>query len=301
MEVLRAVECFKEKRVQFRHRHDVLAFTLHCLATNFSFRFLGLTEQETETETETQTQTQTEKRNQEWEAVVPERWNSQTDVFTFYYKHSQSSFKFVMKSLIFLDYLVVHSAAIDDGKIFTLPLKVDEYVSKPEKGLTDYENLLKLEKIQNLEDTFKSRILLNLLPGLKPGFEPEEERTTTTSTNPQLQQQQQQRQQTQRQPRIPDSFPEPSRSPFPLIPPGGGGFPLPDGMGNLIGPNHPSFGDPLRIPPFRGTDPSFGLPQRLPRGAIPPGARFDPFGPPAPFSFDPDPDSEPIPYGHMFL
>lgn len=38
--------------------------------------------------------------------------------------------------------------------------------------------------------------------------------------------------------------------------------------------------DPLRSGyPRVPIDPSSGLPNRLPPGAVPPGARFDPFGP----------------------
>ena len=39
--------------------------------------------------------------------------------------------------------------------------------------------------------------------------------------------------------------------------------------------------DPRGFPGIgRGRDPDAGLPGRLPPGAVPPGARFDPFGPP---------------------
>ena len=41
------------------------------------------------------------------------------------------------------------------------------------------------------------------------------------------------------------------------------------------------FMDPSRFPGVV-PDPDAGLPGRLPPGAVPPGARFDPFGPPGP-------------------
>jgi len=302
MEVLRAIEAFKETQPQFRHKHDVLAFALHCLAINFGFRFISLDLSRVVPGTETQTKET--KEVEPWRDIfVPEGWNSQKDAFAFYYKHTQSSFNFVIKSLILGDSLLVYSSPIEAGKVFFVDLKVNDYVMDSEKGLTDYENLLKLEKIQNLEDTFKSQILLNLLPGLKPEKEAATTTTTTTTTTnlqgPQLQ--------PQPRPRIPDPDFHFDRSPFPLIPPGGGGFPIADGRGNLIGPfadgrgnligpNHPGFGYPFS--PLH-PDPSVGLPQPLPRGAIPPGARFDPFAPPQ-FPQDPDPDAE-SPYGHMFL
>jgi proteasome inhibitor subunit 1 (PI31) len=52
------------------------------------------------------------------------------------------------------------------------------------------------------------------------------------------------------------------------------------GGGMYVGPDHPIFGD-VRGGNSDLDDPSriFGGPQNLPRGAVPPGARFDPIGP----------------------
>ncbi|KAM9993470.1 hypothetical protein ACTFIZ_011437 [Dictyostelium cf. discoideum] len=61
---------------------------------------------------------------------------------------------------------------------------------------------------------------------------------------------------------------------------GPGMFP---GQGGQVGRDHPGFGN-VHNPYGGGNNPyGTGLPgyeQRLPRGAVPPGARFDPFGPP---------------------
>jgi proteasome inhibitor subunit 1 (PI31) len=40
--------------------------------------------------------------------------------------------------------------------------------------------------------------------------------------------------------------------------------------------------------PFRAGDDRRMIPGNLPRGAVPPGARFDPFGPPDPDSLRPN-------------
>eukprot|EP00123_Amoebidium_parasiticum_P020305 comp4708_c0_seq1/m.871 comp4708_c0_seq1/g.871 ORF comp4708_c0_seq1/g.871 comp4708_c0_seq1/m.871 type:complete len:272 (-) comp4708_c0_seq1:503-1318(-) len=88
----------------------------------------------------------------------------------------------------------------------------------------------------------------------------------------------------------------------------GGGFPVPGQM--------PGGGGMFMGPPggmgiggrggFGGEDDIYGMP----RGAVPPGARFDPFGPPDPRNprnarggrGDPDPDHLPPPgYGNMFM
>ncbi|XP_026547774.1 proteasome inhibitor PI31 subunit, partial [Notechis scutatus] len=61
--------------------------------------------------------------------------------------------------------------------------------------------------------------------------------------------------------------------------------------------------DPLRSG-FRNPvlDPSSGLPSRLPPGSIPPGARFDPFGPPGARRPGPNPDHlRPPDYDDMFM
>lgn len=61
--------------------------------------------------------------------------------------------------------------------------------------------------------------------------------------------------------------------------------------------------DPLRSGfPRALIDPSSGLPNRLPPGAVPPGARFDPFGPIGTSPSGPNPDHLPPPgYDDMYL
>ncbi|NXA34252.1 PSMF1 inhibitor, partial [Eudromia elegans] len=61
--------------------------------------------------------------------------------------------------------------------------------------------------------------------------------------------------------------------------------------------------DPLRSGfPRPGLDPSSGLPSQLPPGAVPPGARFDPFGPLGANTAGPNPDHLPPPgYEDMFM
>ncbi|XP_063104649.1 proteasome inhibitor PI31 subunit isoform X2 [Cavia porcellus] len=61
--------------------------------------------------------------------------------------------------------------------------------------------------------------------------------------------------------------------------------------------------DPLRSGfPRALIDPSSGLPNRLPPGAVPPGARFDPFGPIGTSPSGPNPDHLPPPgFDDMYL
>jgi len=80
---------------------------------------------------------------------------------------------------------------------------------------------------------------------------------------------------------IPSGLPSGLGAPVPLVPGGGVG-------GNLMGPQHPAFAGRRG----GGVVPSSTGP-RLPPGAVPPGARFDPFGPPVPGLGEPDNDIEP--------
>jgi len=63
--------------------------------------------------------------------------------------------------------------------------------------------------------------------------------------------------------------------------------------GNLVGPHHPGFG-PLVNDPY-GNTPPFGGGGRGRGGMAPPGARFDPFGPPRPGHQFGEPDSDDLP------
>jgi len=177
--------------------------------------------------------------------------------------------------------------AIEDGKVQSLELSVDSYVYGNVK-LDDYENLYHHQ--DRLIGELKGSILQRIVPGIsKLGDEAQQPQ--------QQQQQQQQHEETRRIPpsRYPDPYPSPydpspyDPSPLRIGPPrrgyfpydGGSSFPSPDGHGNLIGPRHPDFFVPH---PF---SPNSGLPEPLPPGAIPPGARFDPFGPSPPARFPP--------------
>lgn len=85
-------------------------------------------------------------------------------------------------------------------------------------------------------------------------------------------------------------------------------LPNPDfGGGNLLGPQHPGWGPINPYDPGYGQPPIPGRARGRGRGyppLHPPGARFDPFGPPS-FNYgDPDPDDLPPPngpYNNMFL
>ncbi|XP_061544324.1 proteasome inhibitor PI31 subunit [Phycodurus eques] len=90
-------------------------------------------------------------------------------------------------------------------------------------------------------------------------------------------------------------WPDPTGPPFSV-----GGADL-DPLGSVSGGG--MIADPLRMGyPRSGFHPSGGIPDILPPGAVPPGARFDPFGPVGRHRPGPDPDHMPPPgYDDMFM
>lgn len=192
-------------------------------------------------------------------------------------------------------------------------------------SLKEYDNLYK--DFNNLVGLFKVNILHHLM--IPPSTEKLQPSSSTTNS------QQQQNSQDDDPLRIPNNrrsprsplqegpyfYPQPSNPPFglggnDLYPTGPAlypfapspNIPLSGPGGNLIGPHHPGFGpnviDPYNNPQFvppRGRGGRGGRGQYPP--SHPPGARFDPFGPPTGNNYSqPDPD-EPPPdsYNNMFL
>lgn len=284
-----ALRKLREAGPELRNRHDALALLLHAFAKQLGLRLVGFTEEDTLPESA--------------DVLVPQGWNSQRDAYSFRYKHHQSALTFMLKALTLGDKLLVHGVALEDKKVQSYEIDLDEFVS----GIADLSNLGALFKnVETLFTNFRLKIINPLLPGVgKEGYEAGPATTVDR-----------QRPSTTTQPRPgPSPSGVPPRSPFfggepgptfhpsPGVPggvpmpgapsgigpfgplhPGGPGYPDPDGFGNLVGPRHPGFGPQAFPQPGRFPDDpdSFGLPQRLPRGAVPPGARFDPFGPPRP-------------------
>jgi len=278
-----ALRKLREAGPELRNRHDALALLLHAFAKQMGLRLVGFTEEDTLPESA--------------DVVVPQGWNSQRDAYSFRYKHHQSALTFMLKALTLGDKLLVHGVALEDKKVQSYEIDLDEFVSRT----ADLSNLSALFKnVETLFTNFRLKIINPLLPGVgKEGYEAgsatvDRQRPTTTTTPPQPGPSP-----SGIPPRPffggepgPTFHPYPGGVPMPGAPsgigpfgplhPGGPGYPDPDGFGNLVGPRHPGFGPQAFPQPGRFPDDpdSFGLPQPLPPGAVPPGARFDPFGPP---------------------
>jgi len=303
------IQTLKDTKPALLNEFDAIVVVLHCVMRELGFRCVGLSESKPES-------------NNNAEAPIPEGWNASSgDSYSFRYKHNQSSMTFILKVLVMNDKLLVHGLAKEDNKIQTLELSVKDFI-KEKAGLETYENLY--NNLDNLIALFKINVTSKLLPMLnKPGYEAGDTNTTRNTTNPENQQRREEpRYDPYRDPLLvhdPLRIPGTGRGPIPV--PGGFGvgyadrfgpsFPGlgpidPGAMGNLVGPNHPGFGGR-----FNGPDPNYGLGgPRLPRGAVPPGARFEPFGPPPPGALNPNfrnqfgPDNDDLPppgYDNMYL
>jgi len=290
------INAFNEQKSQLRNGFDALSLVLHLVMKRLGFTFLGCGDANDLA------------GNQE--GVAPEGWNCLSDgAYTFRYKHPKSNKTFIIKNLVLGETLLVHGLVLEDNTIQTLELNVHEFIQE-DNTTHNYSNLF--NNLNKLISLFKVNIVNKMFPDITS----KGEETTTQSV----------RQQTDRRApydpyndplRVPNSGRGPRQPVNPLLqgrpyqPPFGIGgddlnpFPSPfagPSHGNLVGPQHPGFGPYVR-------DPYGGRPFNGGRGDIPPpppGARYDPFGPPTrgtPFG-EPDRDDMPPPGGpnyDMFL
>ncbi|CAG8830860.1 20214_t:CDS:2, partial [Gigaspora margarita] len=326
-----------EANVILHSREDALAALFHSIMISVGFRLVGLGEEDSD-------DNKIERDSEGIIIGLPKEWNSQgPNSYAFRYRHPQSSLTFLVKCMRLANKFLIHAMGIEDNKTCTLEVISDDYTSSSifpytaEKQHSDpLANIfISTNRIKDLISIYKINILQRLIPGLhKPGYE-----ETRTNTNVSTQSERRQPQPVADDPlRIPTRQPPRFRPPIfddpyggdepssiynplsigrddldplgsrPIIGPrfGDGGAYNPfggpsRGGGMYVGPNHPMFDT---RPPNRGG--IYGGPQTLPRGSVPPGARFDPvtpFGPqPGRFpgrggrgAFSGDPDNDELP------
>nr|XP_002732286.1 PREDICTED: proteasome inhibitor PI31 subunit-like [Saccoglossus kowalevskii] len=232
--------------------------------------------------------------------LLPRDWNTSQDCYTLRYQPNSNHDNYLLKAIPIDGTLLVHLMRLKDEKVCNLSIDVNNYVNS--QHLNNYESVFK--NLDELHEKFETEIISDLrkqdsktskgsstliderLPGNQQGYRP--------YANDPLRAGPPRRPHAERQP----EWGEPNN-------------PLDIGTGDLD-PFHPGgtgmFMDPMRAGFPRGgiPDPSAGIPGRLPRGAVPPGARFDPFGPPghgpdSAYRSGPDPDHLPPPgYDDMF-
>ncbi|PRP73915.1 hypothetical protein PROFUN_16396 [Planoprotostelium fungivorum] len=278
---------------------EAVVILLHVAMKHFGFRCVGTTESS---------------RDESGifdgiDQFTPEDWNKSNDCYVFTYKHTKSSMNFVIKSLVMGENLLINGTALEDKKVHTLEIDLQDYTRK-NADLNDYNAIYK--DAGQLLRLFKTNVIDKMLPGIhKEGFET----STPATTNPPsrgnvhsgetrrdpLRDYSAEDRRNRMGPQLPyaplghgDLYPDMGGFNVPPVPGGFGGMPF--GGGSIMGPDHPLFRDPYNSDPYSD-------PLRLPRRP-PPGARFDPYGPPMRNHFgDPNPDDLPPPGfgGNMYL
>uniref|UniRef100_UPI00398F84C8 proteasome inhibitor PI31 subunit n=1 Tax=Pristiophorus japonicus TaxID=55135 RepID=UPI00398F84C8 len=223
--------------------------------------------------------------------LLPTGWNVNQELYTLRYRSDNDQKELLLKAITVDASLIINVMNCQSEQVVDLTVNLDDYISS--EHLQQYDRVFKKE--EELRRYIESGIVSPLVgtkqragggtqKGKKPvrsapGAQPH------TDNNPLF---------------IPPSAPQ-SQPPWsdPMAPFATGGDdldPFSDRRGGMIA-------DPLRSGiPSRGFDPSSGLPGQLPLGSVPPGARFDPFGPIAPGRSGPDPDHLPPPgYDDLFM
>ncbi|XP_021049279.1 proteasome inhibitor PI31 subunit [Mus pahari] len=219
--------------------------------------------------------------------LLPAKWNSNKEVYAFRYESKDGARKLLLKAVSVEKNLVIYVMERNTMQIADLTLNVDDYI--------DAEDLSDFRRTYKNTEELRSQIRSGIITPIHEQWEkaganspPREFPPATAREVDPL--------------RISSHRPHTSRQPAwrdPLSPFAVGGDDL-DPFGCQRGG---MIVDPLRSGfPRALIDPSSGLPNRLPPGAVPPGARFDPFGPIGTSPSGPNPDHLPPPgYDDMFL
>ncbi|KAL6185519.1 hypothetical protein ACLB2K_041652 [Fragaria x ananassa] len=199
-------------------------------------------------------------------------WNELEDEYAFVYANSERN-KLLVKCLVINDKLFVDALA--SGSSFHLEINVGDYVGES-GGSGNYSSQFK--NLEVLVKSLEAQVLSKLDGSSKAGSSSNIATSSETSERPTT------------EPRSGLSEPLPSRIVYPPVNPIGDSdrFPGPGagmyptrgdfgGGGMLLGPNDPRWFGGIREPGFPGGQPG-----------VPPGARFDPFGPPGVPGFEPN-------------
>ncbi|KAM5245554.1 proteasome inhibitor PI31 subunit [Ctenodactylus gundi] len=219
--------------------------------------------------------------------LLPDGWNNNKDLYVLRYESKDGSRKLLMKAIPMENSMIVNVLEYGSQQVTDLTLNVHDYISAEDLG--DFHRTYR-----NSEE-LRSRIVSGIITPIEEQWNKASESSPHREFPPA----------TAREIdplRIPPPHPPPSRLPAwsdPLGPFAVGGEDI-DPFGFRRGG---MIVDPLRSGfPRASIDPSSGLPNRLPPGSVPPGARFDPFGPIGTSPSGPNPDHLPPPgFDDMYL
>lgn len=207
--------------------------------------------------------------------LLPEDWNANQDVYSLRYINKDNTSRFLLKATK-VDHILQVNVAMNENTVASMNIPVENYIS--DDYTTEYSNAYK--NLESFAESFRE----NIMQSLHVKSESSSQKNTTfkpsVSKSPSNQYLLPPRPKANLER---DKEPNPSR--FPQI--GGNDLdPLGSGRGGGMLLDPPNMGIPSRP-----TLPQFGVggPGGLPRQAVPPGARFDPFAPPI-IPSRPDPD-----------
>ncbi|NXG45948.1 PSMF1 inhibitor, partial [Psilopogon haemacephalus] len=219
--------------------------------------------------------------------LLPAGWEANKEVYTLRYKSVDDARELLLKAITVEDSMILNVMDRSSQKVADVTLAVADYINP--------EHLDDFHKVYKNTEELRTRIASGIIAPLGASSEKAKKEPEAERKDPDLLQDSDPLQLPPRQP----AGPRAPTWPSPLSPFAVGGEDL-DPFGGRSGG---MIMDPLRSGvPRPGMDPSSGIPGRLPRGAVPPGARFDPFGPLGAGRSGPDPDHLPPPgYDDMFM
>jgi len=263
---------FNLEKNNFKSAADCAVVALHCLLINEGLQCLGTGDEWNDLVSATSSE------------LLPKEWNSDQDVYSLRYISRDRASRILLK-ICKADHMLLVNAVKNENVVSSMSFPVSSYVSE---NYTDYSTTY--IDLESLVDSFRKDIM-DVLTN-KPSDKPKEQDKlpySNPSTMPSA-------------PSRPSYIPPYQTDPERFVLPSVGG----NDLDPFAGPGRGGmFMDPsdFRVP-SRPSLPQFGVggPGGLPRGAVPPGARFDPFMPPiGPSGFNPNPDHFRPPSDYDFI
>lgn len=223
--------------------------------------------------------------------LLPADWSSNKELYSLRYRADQTDTNLLLKAISVDAMLIFNLMNCSTMQISDLTVAISDHVNADQ--LHSFDSAFK--DADGLSETVRKQLLpaRDKAPG---------QRTETRSRRGEEEEQRRRRAVEDSDPlRIPSRHPQQPHWPDAVVPPFAAGGADLDPFGSRGGGG--MIVDPLRSGrPRSGFDPSSGIPDILPPGAVPPGARFDPFGPIGRHRPGPDPDHLPPPgYDDMFM
>lgn len=236
---------FNYEKGKLRSGEDALVCCVHSFLIGRGFKCVGHGEQ---------APTATAKKSD----MLPSSWAEGHDHYALTYQHETSGETFLLKIVKFDRMLLVNFLRFKDERVASFEIRPTDYV---ENNLSSFDTAFKnLDKLWKLLDTELLNTFANKSKTCPPSKSTEQPRSEPHQQDP-LRATPGRRQW------------EEHASPF--------GIGRSD-LDPFAGPGSGMIFDPMRsgMPSYGSPAGGIGGPNRLPRGAVPPGARFDPFGPP---------------------